>query len=91
MFHLLFLGFLYFLPTILATRRGHDVMPILLLNFFLGWTGIGWLILFIWALCSYPYPGHYQCYDPRYNQYYCAPPPPPPGPYDPGYRYWRNY
>ena len=83
MFHLFFLGFLYFLPTILATRRGHDVLPILLLNFFLGWTGIGWLILFIWALCLYPY---------RRHSYYGAPPPPSPdGYYDPAYRCWRRY
>jgi hypothetical protein len=88
MFHLLFLGFLYFLPTILATRRGHDVMPILLLNFFLGWTGIGWLILFVWALCSYPYPRHYYYYG---AYYYGAPPPPPGGYYNPNDPRWRRY
>lgn len=84
MFHLLFLGFLYFLPTILAIRRGHDVAPVLLLNLLFGWTGIGWIALFIWAICSYP---RYYGYP-----YYSAPPPPPPGPYyHPGYPYWRRY
>jgi len=84
MFHLFFLGFLYFLPTILATRRGNDVVPILLLNFFLGWTGIGWLILFVWALCSYPPYGYGY-----YGRY--APPPPPSGYYDPYDPRWRRY
>jgi hypothetical protein len=41
---------LYFLPTILAGRRGHDVLWPLLLNLFAGWTVIGWIALFLWAL-----------------------------------------
>jgi len=86
MFHLFFLGLLYFLPTVLAVRRGHDVFPILLLNFFFGWTGIGWLVMFLWAICSYPYPGR-SCY---YPYRYAPPPPPPPRPYyDPNHPYWR--
>jgi hypothetical protein len=85
MFHLFFLGLLYFLPTVLATRRGHHVLPILLLNFFLGWTVIGWFVMFFWAICSYPR----YCY---YPYGYAPPPPPPPGEYyGPNQGYWRRY
>ena len=37
---------LYFLPTIIAfARNKRDTTAILLLNFFLGWTAIGWVIV----------------------------------------------
>ncbi len=48
------LTLVYFLPTLIATQRGHSVGGILLLNFFFGWTGIGWLALLLWALLSPP-------------------------------------
>ena len=54
MIHLAVLSILYFLPTIIASNRGHYVGGIFLLNFFLGWTGIGWIILLLWALLSHP-------------------------------------
>jgi len=42
---------LYFLPTIIAfARNKHDTTSILLLNFFLGWTAIGWVIALVWAV-----------------------------------------
>jgi hypothetical protein len=42
---------LYFLPTIIAfARNKRDTMSILLLNFFLGWTAIGWVIALVWAV-----------------------------------------
>ena len=44
----------YFLPTIIAARRGHHVTGILLLNLFFGWTGIGWLGMLLWAMLSWP-------------------------------------
>jgi ATP/ADP translocase len=57
MFHLLFalvllpLGALHFLPTIIAAlRRSRGVVGIFLLNLFLGWTVIGWIIALVWAL-----------------------------------------
>jgi hypothetical protein len=84
MFHLFFLGFLYFLPTILATRRGHGIFPILLLNFFFGWTGIGWIVMFFWAICSHPR----YCY---YPHFYTSPAPPPRPDYTPNHPYWRRY
>jgi Superinfection immunity protein len=67
---LLLLAILYFLPTILASHRGHEITGVLLLNLFFGWTGIGWIALFLWALLShpcyrvYPVPGAY--YPPDY-------------------------
>lgn len=42
---------LYFLPTIIAfARNKRDTTSILLLNLFLGWTAIGWVIALIWAV-----------------------------------------
>jgi hypothetical protein len=42
---------LYFLPTILAfARNKRDTTSILLLNFLLGWTAIGWVIALVWAV-----------------------------------------
>jgi hypothetical protein len=41
----------YFLPAIIAFARSkRDALSILVLNFFLGWTMIGWVIALIWAL-----------------------------------------
>jgi Superinfection immunity protein len=77
MIFLSLLAFLYFLPTILAVRRGHEVAPVLLLNLFLGWTGIGWLILLLWAILSWPPYGY--AYPPPPVAYYGYPP-----------NYWRR-
>jgi len=45
-------GFLmYFLPAILAYARSkRDANSILILNIFLGWTAIGWVVALVWAL-----------------------------------------
>jgi hypothetical protein len=55
-FFLPFFGFgslAYFLPTIIALmRERHDKFSIFLLNFFLGWSLIGWVIALIWACKS---------------------------------------
>lgn len=46
------LGF-YFLPTIIAfVRKRPNAVPILLLNFFLGWTLVGWVVSLVWAASS---------------------------------------
>jgi hypothetical protein len=46
---------LYFLPTILGAQRSHDnVTGLFLVNFFFGWTGIGWIAALIWALTATP-------------------------------------
>jgi hypothetical protein len=48
-----FFGFgfvMYFLPSIIAVIRSkRDLLSIFLLNFFLGWTMIGWIIALVWA------------------------------------------
>jgi len=42
---------MYFLPTILAfARNKRDTAAILLLNLFLGWTMIGWVVALVWAV-----------------------------------------
>ena len=49
-----FFGFgfvLYFLPTIIAVIKSkRDTVAILLLNVFLGWSVIGWIIALVWAV-----------------------------------------
>jgi TM2 domain-containing membrane protein YozV len=45
---------LYFLPTIVASRRGHGIAGILVLNLLFGWTGIGWFAMLLWALLTPP-------------------------------------
>lgn len=54
--HCFVFGFgLYFLPAIIAAvRHTHNSGAILLLNIFLGWTLIGWVIALIMALTSMP-------------------------------------
>jgi len=45
--------FLYFLPTIVAlVRQRHDTVSILLLNLFLGWSVVGWIVALVWACKS---------------------------------------
>jgi hypothetical protein len=49
-----FFGFgfvMYFLPSIVAIARSkRDIAGIILLNFFLGWTMIGWVVALVWAV-----------------------------------------
>ena len=41
---------MYFLPTIVAAIRSkRDLLAIFLLNLFLGWSVIGWIVAMIWA------------------------------------------
>jgi hypothetical protein len=53
-FFLPFFGFgfvMYFLPSILAFARDkRDTTAIVLLNLFLGWTMIGWVVALVWAV-----------------------------------------
>ena len=45
-----FLLALYFLPSIIAMARSkRDALAIFLLNLFLGFTGVGWIVALIWA------------------------------------------
>ncbi len=53
LFGLMFAGAMYFLPTIIASSRdARSMTAIVLLNFFFGWTGVGWLVALIWALTA---------------------------------------
>jgi hypothetical protein len=41
---------LYWLPAINGFQRKHrNAVPILLVNFFFGWTFIGWVVALIWS------------------------------------------
>ena len=48
-----FFGFgfvVYFLPVIVALLKSRrDTLSLLLLNLFLGWTFIGWVVALVWA------------------------------------------
>jgi hypothetical protein len=42
---------MYFLPSIIAFARSkRDTTAILLLNIFLGWSVIGWIVALVWAV-----------------------------------------
>ncbi len=46
---------MYWLPTIIAiVRRTPSALGVAVLNFFLGWTVIGWIIALVIALAAYP-------------------------------------
>ena len=50
----------YFLPAIIAAvRHTHNATAILLINIFFGWTGIGWFVALLMAICSAPYYAYY--------------------------------
>ena len=51
MLFLLFLGLMYFLPTIIG-REKSDAGLIFLVNLLLGWTVVGWIVAFIWACAA---------------------------------------
>jgi hypothetical protein len=45
------LGGIYFLPSIIALFNDHkNFTVIFILNFLIGWTGVGWLVTLLWAL-----------------------------------------
>ena len=46
-------GLLYFLPTIIATRRNHkNMVSLFLFNLLLGWTFLGWVAALIWSFSA---------------------------------------
>jgi len=51
MLSVLLLAVLYFLPSIIG-RDKRDFTGIFLVNLFLGWTLVGWVVAFLWACCS---------------------------------------
>jgi hypothetical protein len=47
---LLFGAVFYFLPSIVAfARRHHNGLAIFILNLFLGWSVLGWIIALVWS------------------------------------------
>ncbi|MGR2929340.1 superinfection immunity protein [Acidithiobacillus ferriphilus] len=43
--------FIYFIPSIVAAARHHEhFLWVLVLNIVLGWSGIAWIILIVWAI-----------------------------------------
>lgn len=82
MFHLFGFPFftlsfaLYFLPTIIAAvRKKTNLVGIALVNFFLGWSIIGWVVALIWAVST-----ERLDYAPLPAQAWSTPPPSPPPP-----------
>lgn len=52
---LIVLFVIYFVPTIVAIRRGHPQEgAITIINLFLGWTFIGWVVALAWACTAVP-------------------------------------
>jgi hypothetical protein len=46
---------LYWLPTMVAViRRTPSALGVAAINFFLGWTVIGWIVALVLALAAYP-------------------------------------
>ena len=42
---------IYFIPGIIAINRNHkNIVAIILINLFFGWTFIGWFIALIWSI-----------------------------------------
>ena len=53
---LLFLFVMYWLPTLIAiVRQTPSALGVAMLNFFLGWTVIGWIVALVWALAANPH------------------------------------
>jgi hypothetical protein len=45
----------YLVPFLVAAARGHDAAGLILVaNLLLGWTGIGWIAVLVFALKSQP-------------------------------------
>lgn len=48
---------IYFIPAIVAQMRRHrNKDPIIIINLFLGWTFLGWVIALAWAYTDYVHP-----------------------------------
>ena len=44
---------MYWLPTIIAiVRQAHSALGVFIVNFFLGWTVLGWILALIWSLAA---------------------------------------
>ena len=61
--------FLYFIP-ILVGYKNRNAMGIFILNLFLGWTFIGWVVALIWAVSDSPKDNSKEKYRERVLQLY---------------------
>lgn len=51
----------YLLPSIVAALRGHrNGAPVFVVNLFLGWTLIGWVVALAWSLMADQEPARYR-------------------------------
>jgi hypothetical protein len=49
---------IYWIPTaVAAVRRAQGTAQVVVVNLFLGWTGIGWVVALVMALRPAPRPG----------------------------------
>jgi len=48
-FLVLVTSFIYFIPSLIGTKK-ENFTAILLLNIFLGWTFVGWVIALVWSV-----------------------------------------
>jgi hypothetical protein len=47
-------GMVYWVPSLVACACGHrNAAAVVMTNFLLGWTGIGWCVALIWACTDY--------------------------------------
>lgn len=54
------LAFVYFLPTFVAIQRNHhNCAAIFILNFFLGWSFVGWVVSMTWAMTRVVHCNHF--------------------------------
>lgn len=52
----------YLLPTVIAHRRQHrKAVGLFWLNFFLGWTLVGWVAALVWAVSGDSFAGMLRC------------------------------
>ena len=51
---MLTLFLLFFMPTIIAIARGARPLGVFFVNFFLGWTIVGWWVALAWSLAAGP-------------------------------------
>jgi hypothetical protein len=71
-FHWLFIisALLYFVPVIVG-RNKRNARAIFWLNFFLGWTVVGWVGTLIWALIQDPVPAQVIVNQPAQDWVHC--------------------
>lgn len=46
----------YFVPTLIALVRSHNIVGVLLVNLLVGWTFLGWVVALVMACGSKPQP-----------------------------------